>query len=295
MIRVFNEIASPVDEALFEKTAAACLKVQSLAVKTITELTLTDEEGIRRSNRDWRGMDEVTDVLSFPSLSLLPEHTLNHAHPGLSSVWDSEEGAYSLGDIVICVPRALQQAKEYGHSPEREFSYLFAHGLFHLMGYDHLQEEDRTDMREKEEAALAQAVTGKASDKVLLDLARKARGTAYAPYSKYRVGAALLGRSGKVYTGGNIENISYGLTNCAERTALFKAVSDGEKAFDTIAIAADGTAPWPCGACRQVLSEFAPRLRVLITWEGEKTAESTLDALLPHSFLEFTEDSLDEQ
>ena len=295
MIRVYPEANFPVDQTIFEKTADACLKVQDISVKTLAALTLADEEGIRRVNREWRGMDEVTDVLSFPSLSFTPGETLHGAHPRFASVWDSEEGAYFLGDIIICVPRAYFQAKEYGHSIERELSFLFAHGLFHLMGYDHLKEEDRTQMRQQEEAALALAGTGKVSDETLLDMAQKARENAYAPYSKYRVGAALLAGSGKVYTGCNIENISYGLTNCAERTAMFKAVSEGESVFEAIAIAADATAPWPCGACRQVLSEFAPNLRVLITWEKGRTAESSLDALLPHSFLKFTEDSRHEQ
>jgi cytidine deaminase len=87
-----------------------------------------------------------------------------------------------------------------------------------------------------------------------------------------------------VFTGINVENASFGLTNCAERTAVFKAVSEGEKKFTTIAIAAEHAAPWPCGACRQVLNEFAPNLRVLVTWEGSHVSEATLAQLLPHGF-----------
>lgn len=106
----------------------------------------------------------------------------------------------------------------------------------------------------------------------------------YSPYSRYPVGAALLCADGRVYQGCNIENASFGLTNCAERTALFKAVSEGEREFTAIAIAAKGSAPWPCGACRQALHEFAPNIRVLVTWgEGER-AEAGLPDLLPKGF-----------
>lgn len=121
------------------------------------------------------------------------------------------------------------------------------------------------------------------TDQMLYQLARDAMKNAYVPYSKYRVGAALLSRDGRVFTGCNIENAAYGNTLCAERTALVKAVSEGVREFTKIAIAASGSAPYPCGACRQVLNEFAPGLRVLVTW-GENVAETTLPALLPHGF-----------
>src|SRR5512143_2614455 len=97
----------------------------------------------------------------------------------------------------------------------------------------------------------------------LIDLARKARKQAYAPYSHYKVGAALLGKSGKVYAGCNVENASYSLTCCAERTAIFKAVSEGETEFEAIAVVTKNGGS-PCGACRQVLSEFAPELIIYV-------------------------------
>ena len=121
------------------------------------------------------------------------------------------------------------------------------------------------------------------TEKELCALAVKAMDNAYAPYSGYRVGAALLTESGKVYTGCNIENSAFSPTVCAERTAIFKAVSEGASNFTTIAIAADGTAPWPCGACRQVLNEFAPDIRVLVTWDGQ-VDEAPLKKLLPYGF-----------
>src|SRR5688572_16575219 len=97
----------------------------------------------------------------------------------------------------------------------------------------------------------------------LLPLAWAARDQAYAPYSRFQVGAALLGKSGRVYTGCNVENLSFGLTNCAERTAVFAAVTAGEREFVRLAIVADSKTPVsPCGACRQVLAEFGLNLEV---------------------------------
>ncbi len=115
----------------------------------------------------------------------------------------------------------------------------------------------------------------------LIELAREVRRQAYAPYSNFRVGAALLGASGQVYTGCNVENISYGLTVCAERVALFKAVSEGEREFRAIAVVTDNAAS-PCGACRQVLSEFGRDMEVIIAQDGCEGYEIlSLSDLLP--------------
>lgn len=122
----------------------------------------------------------------------------------------------------------------------------------------------------------------------LIDGAIEARKKSYSPYSRYPVGAAVIAGSGKMYTGCNIENSSFGLTNCAERTAIFKAVSEGEKRILAIAIAAKASAP--CGACRQVLSEFAAaEIPVILVNLNDKKGtkeiqELTLGQLLPFSF-----------
>lgn len=122
------------------------------------------------------------------------------------------------------------------------------------------------------------------TDQELIAAATEAKNQAYAPYSKFHVGAALLGKSGKVYPGCNVENASYGLTNCAERVAIGSAVSSGETEFVAIAISVKGGGS-PCGACRQVLNEFAPTLRVLMADEnGQLVREMTLDELLPEAF-----------
>lgn len=121
------------------------------------------------------------------------------------------------------------------------------------------------------------------TDEKLLEMALEMRNYSYVPYSKYAVGAALLAEDGRVFTGCNVENAAYGNTLCAERTALCKAVSEGARKFTAIAIASSGSAPFPCGACRQSLYEFAPDLRVMVTWDGN-VRKTTLRALLPEGF-----------
>ena len=121
------------------------------------------------------------------------------------------------------------------------------------------------------------------TDEKLLEMAVEMRRYSYVPYSHYAVGAAPLGKDGRVFTGCNVENAAYGNTLCAERTALCKAVSEGAREFEAIAIASSGSAPFPCGACRQSLYEFAPELRVLVTWDGN-VRKTTLRELLPEGF-----------
>ncbi len=118
----------------------------------------------------------------------------------------------------------------------------------------------------------------------LVDIAHNARQWAYAPYSNYPVGAALLTSSGKVYEGVNVENAAYPSGICAERVAVFKAVSEGERSFEAVAVVTKNGGP-PCGACRQVLAEFGLDLVVLIADEnGAVKAELTLRELLPSAF-----------
>ncbi|HWJ03424.1 MAG TPA: cytidine deaminase [Verrucomicrobiae bacterium] len=119
----------------------------------------------------------------------------------------------------------------------------------------------------------------------LVALAAEAREKAYVPYSHYPVGAAVLFASGKIYTGCNVENASYGLTNCGERTAIFKGVSEGEREILAVAISVKGQeAGSPCGACRQVIREFGPKAVVISAAENGNYFTKTLEELLPHSF-----------
>ena len=120
-------------------------------------------------------------------------------------------------------------------------------------------------------------------DQQLVVLAQEARKAAYAPYSHYSVGAALLTLSGQVFTGCNVENAVYPLCLCAEQTAVVKAVSEGQREFSAIAIATRNGGS-PCGACRQVMREFASQLRVLLADDAGHVRQFTLDQLLPESF-----------
>lgn len=117
-----------------------------------------------------------------------------------------------------------------------------------------------------------------------INRAKKAMDFSYSPYSKFKVGAALFTASGRVFTGTNIENISYGLTMCAERVALFKAISEGHSLFSHLTLSSSGTSPiYPCGACRQVLAEFNPDLKIHIDGVSKIYV---LSDLLPSRFSE---------
>ncbi len=118
----------------------------------------------------------------------------------------------------------------------------------------------------------------------LIDLGNEARKRAYVPYSNYRVGAALRTKNGRIYTGVNVENAAYPQTMCAERVAVFKAVSEGEKEFDAISVVTDNGGS-PCGGCRQVLAEFGLDTIVLMAdKDGHLVKETTVGELLPEAF-----------
>ena len=119
----------------------------------------------------------------------------------------------------------------------------------------------------------------------LADLAVEMRKRSYIPYSHYAVGAALLAKNGRIYTGCNIDNAAYPVTICAERTAIFKAVSEGDREFEAIAIATEDGMGYPCGSCRQVMAEFAlDMLVMLVDRNGKITVEASVSDLLPGAF-----------
>jgi cytidine deaminase len=119
----------------------------------------------------------------------------------------------------------------------------------------------------------------------LIAAAKAARDQAYAPYSNYKVGAALLAESGRIHTGCNVENASYAATICAERTAAVKAISAGDTRFLALAVVTDGATPGsPCGICRQFLAEFGPDLKIYLANLDGRITESTLAEFLPRAF-----------
>lgn len=124
-------------------------------------------------------------------------------------------------------------------------------------------------------------------DKELIAAAKKYREFSYSPYSQFKVGAAVLTKKGNVYGGCNVENSSFPVTNCAERTAIFKAVSEGEQEFEAIALIADTPGPCsPCGACRQVMVEFRIPKIIMANLKGDVKVV-TLEELMPYAFTEF--------
>ncbi|MFM9413525.1 rRNA maturation RNase YbeY [Peptococcus simiae] len=276
-------------QALEDAIWAAYVAREGLPADGELDLTLVDDATIQAVNRDHRQIDQATDVLSFPMYEDRDDLAEDLA-AGLPII---------LGDIMISIPTARRQAEAYGHSFKRELAYLLVHGLLHVAGYDHMTAADKKAMRIAEEAILAQVGVPRdtAPSKVktpvedearerLVEAARKAREGAYAPYSNYRVGAALLASDGRIFTGANVENASYGATCCAERTALFAAVTQDARDFTALAVATAGEAPAPpCGICRQALAEFAPNLTLyLVGRDRADLQETNLADLFPQAF-----------
>ena len=129
-------------EKIINKVYETCFKEENLYDYSIyISVIISDEEYIRKINAKYRDIDKVTDVLSFPMFEK-------------EEIEEAKKNSEVLGDIIICIPRVQEQAVEYGHSEEREFAYMLVHGFYHLMGYDHIEEEDKKQMREKEENVL---------------------------------------------------------------------------------------------------------------------------------------------
>ena len=134
-------------EQIIKKVLEECFKEEGLdKTKLYVEITLTTPEHIRRANSQFRNIDKETDVLSFPMFEK------EEIEEGLKKNRFNQEDA--LGNIIVSIERVEEQAKEYGHSFERELSYMIVHGFYHLMGYDHIKEEDKIEMRKKEEKIL---------------------------------------------------------------------------------------------------------------------------------------------
>ena len=122
------------------------------------------------------------------------------------------------------------------------------------------------------------------NDKELFLMAKEAMKNAYTPFSHFNVGAALLAKDGRVFTGCNVENSSFGATICAERTACTKAISEGAREFEKIAIASDGGTAWPCGICRQFMYEFEPELIVITGVDEDHLEKAKLNEILSYGF-----------
>ena len=140
--------------ALVKKAARRALDAEGVDVPCVISVMLTDEEGIRRFNREFRGVDSATDVLSFPQNELTP----GEFDPDDCEI-DPETGAVLLGDMLLCLDRCRQQGEEFGHGFEREIQYLTVHSVLHLLGYDHVDEgEMKRQMREREKIIMGDEV-----------------------------------------------------------------------------------------------------------------------------------------
>ena len=330
---------------LLKKGLQAVARLHKLPSKTEVSVSLVNDEVIHVLNKEYRDIDRPTDVLSF---------ALDEAEEPAEIGGPAD---HLLGDIVISAETAWRQGKEYGHGFNRELVYLGVHSLLHLLGYDHMNNNDKAVMREEEEKALqmihlSQAdmdktegktdpehfaatvvnvspgkqvtkttKTGKQKeksaedkntakakktdqkegkramkrnvikmmDKAIKKLYKKAlktRENAYVPFSKFKVGAAVLTKSGEVFTGCNVENSSFGLTVCAERVAIFSAAAAGVRPGEItmLLVTADTEdVTSPCGACRQVMAEFKIPLAVMANVRGDMKTVS-LEELLPFSF-----------
>lgn len=150
MIEIFDETESKLDGKLIKDVFTAVAKEYNLPDNAYVELTVADGETIREVNKEYRDVDSVTDVLSFPNLQVrLPFNAEDYPDDV-----DMATGELLLGEIMLCYDRAVEQSREYGHSVERECAYLVLHGLLHLLGYDHMTDGEKTEMRAAEEKIL---------------------------------------------------------------------------------------------------------------------------------------------
>lgn len=292
-----DQITEELQETM-EKAATLCVQKEGIDEECCAvSVSFVDAERIHELNREYRGVDRVTDVLSFPQFES-PEDIEDEIE---------QIGEAEIGDVVINRQRAMEQAIAFGHSYERELIYLFVHSILHLLGYDHMEDDEKAVMRSREEeimdelgiprrtdeAAPAAADPGhqagrpglgSAAQRTLFEAAATACGNAYAPYSHFRVGAAILTGDGSVYTGINIENASYPAGICAERVAAAKAIAEGKRDFQAIAVASPDGEPSMCGICRQFLSEFSTDMLVIYGSDITTRKTATLGDLLPSGF-----------
>lgn len=139
---------------VLNKIMEAVTQMENCPYETTVNLLITDNAGIREYNKNYRDMDRETDVLSFPNISFDNEGDFSQVENMSADYFDPDSGELILGDIILSADRVLSQAREYGHSVLREFAFLTAHSMFHLCGYDHMEEREAAVMEEKQEAVL---------------------------------------------------------------------------------------------------------------------------------------------
>lgn len=294
MIELQWEIPVCIDdlESFLNEVAEACFRIEGIDGAGFA-VRIVDDTAIQELNRTMRGIDKPTDVLSFPTVRFPAGKTAKDTPKRLKREYDPYLGYVNLGDCVLNLDRARQQAEEFGHSLRRELGYLTAHSAFHLMGYDHMEEDEKRIMRGMEKRAMQELSLWRdpkgaksMTHQHLFELACEAMQNSYSPYSNYKVGACILTEDGQTFLGCNFENASYGATICAERCAASCAISAGQRKFAAIAVVGEKGPAWPCGICRQVLREFCCGLDmpVIVGQAGKDFTVKTLGELLPESF-----------
>lgn len=148
-----KELSFDVEE-IAGKVIEEALEYENCPYEVIVDVLLCDNEGIHVMNREHRGIDRPTDVLSFPNVDYETPADFSGIEDSIEDYFDPESGELCLGDIVISVDKVLEQAKEYGHSPKREYAFLIAHSMLHLLGYDHMEPEEAAVMEHKQEEIL---------------------------------------------------------------------------------------------------------------------------------------------
>lgn len=150
-----TEVKMPFDmQEILDKIMDAVMEMEACPYETTVNLLLTDNAGIREYNKNYRELDQETDVLSFPNICFERAGDFGQVEKQEADCFDPDSGELILGDIILSADRILSQAQEYGHSVLREFAFLTAHSMFHLCGYDHMEEQDAAVMEQKQEAVL---------------------------------------------------------------------------------------------------------------------------------------------
>lgn len=259
-------------ERIFTKLVNNIFEYFGIKTNYIIDVNIVDNKSIHEINKEYRGIDKATDVISFAFFDDKDEKVISDVPT-------------SLGQILISYEKAEEQAEAYKHSIEREMSFLFTHGMLHLLGFDHMNKKDELIMFNIQDEILGGHFMTKEE---LIAKAIEARNLSYSPYSNFKVGAALLTKDGKVYLGSNIENSSYPLCMCAERNAMYNAKMHGmeQDKIEALAVVADTDEPCsPCGACRQVMAEILPKTcKVYLANLKGMVKETTIDELLPFAF-----------
>lgn len=287
-------------EALIERVVNGAIDFLECPYESTVDIEIVYNDQIKEINGEFRDIHKATDVLSFPVIDF--DEPCDYAMLDLDEstyCFEPDSGELMLGDIILSADKIFEQAKEYGHSVEREMAFLVAHSMLHLFGFDHMEDDEREEMEKLQKQLLdelgitrdepfngeVKSARVAVDNETLINEAKLAMNKAYAPYSNFKVGAAIATPTGQIFTGCNVENASYGATVCAERCAAVKAVSSGYSDFTKIAIVSSlGEFTYPCGICRQFLSEFSDELIFVLSNDKGETKEVSIKELLPETF-----------